>query len=215
MEEFTKLIKRLTEIVQNNKTLDGNSFDLVDLARLSKEQILKIKAETVNIQLIQIDFFWDLTEEIYKVLMLNTINEDLCEFFKKLQREANVAHLKFVYKFSPWNSFTVSLKDQIQRKEFVLNNSNGEEQIQKLLNLLDIKDRTWIQDLYDFDYSFNFQSQIEWLFQDLAMGCWQEAKKVTRYTGFGFISESSEGSHIMSMDNGDELTISIEEYLSK
>lgn len=216
MEQFTELLKKLTKIIRDDNTLTGSSFDIIELAGLSKDQVQQIRTEVKDIELIHIDAFWDLTEQIYKVLMLKTIKPHLLMFFKNKQETTSEMFLEIEYEFLPWHSFLVSVKNQTKKKKFELRTKHSEIQIQTLLDLFQIKDSEWLNDLYDFDYSFNFQSEIESLFREIAFSCWCQAKETTKVKTIGFISEFRGGSYLYNLDtknNLDEMKVTIPQYL--
>lgn len=201
MVTFLKFIKTLTQHLQSNKTLDPYSFDLIQLASISKKDLSLLKKETKNLQLINCHEFWELTEEIYKHLMLPTIGEKLQAYFIQLQKEAT-DDLKIQYQFHPW-------------KEFQLTSSNGtavthelqtkyaENQIQSFLDALGVQDSNWKDDLYDFDYKFNFESEVERLFRDIAFECWEQAKSITQSEIQATLKEVNGGSQVYDLGTGE------------
>lgn len=224
MEQFTSILKQLTERIQLDNTLDGNTFDLCSLVEIDENQIAEIQKETKGIEMSTIDEFWDLTEEIYKNLILETITPDLFAYFKKVQQTSTQKYLKIIYTFSPWETFELRSKNGENTNELInmtsisMKSDHAEDQIQSLLNFLRIDDPTWYHGLYDFDYSFNFQSHVESLFHDLAFSCWKNAKKETGSAVYGFIAESNGGSYTFSLDTGanlHELNMSMEEYVDR
>lgn len=224
MEQFINLLRQLTKIIQEDKTLDGTSFDLLSLVAIDPGKISQIKNEIAELEISTIDEFWDLTEEIYKNLMLKTISQDLYEYFKKVQSTSDQKWTKQVYTFYPWDRFELkseSVDAKVTSNYQTMVNmklEHAENQITSFLDFFQISDATWYHGLYDFDYSFNFQSQIEALFHELSYSCWKEAKKETGTTLFGFIAESNGGSYTFSLDTGQnlhEFNMSIEEYLNK
>ncbi len=224
MEQFINLLEQLTKIIQEDKTLDGTSFNLLSLVAIDPDKISQIKNETAGQEVSTIDEFWDLTEEIYKNLMLKTIAPNLQQYFNKVQLTSDQEWLKFGYTFSPWDRFEIRSEGIVNKPEsdyhimIHMELAHAENQIASFLDFLQIEDPTWYHGLYDFDYSFNFQSQVELLFHDLAFSCWQETKKETGATISGFIAESNGGSYTFSLDTGHnlhELNLSITEYLAQ
>lgn len=221
MQQFISLLKKLTKVIQEDKTLDANSFDLLSLVAIDSDSILQLREETSGQKVSNIDEFWDLTEEIYKNLMLKTIIPGLQEYCKEIQYNTDQKWLKIVYTFSPWDKFLVRIDNdrdlQVQQRVISIEPAYAENQIASFLDFFQIDDANWYDDLYDFDYAFNFQSQIESLFHDLVCSCWQEVKTKTGATIIGFIEESNGGSYIFNLDTGEslhELGMSMEEYIS-
>ncbi|MEQ6124193.1 hypothetical protein AAON49_08345 [Pseudotenacibaculum sp. MALMAid0570] len=198
MKLFIASLEKLTKIIRENTHIDPFSFNLINLLNESKEEVTQIQKETKGIQLVEIDEFWDLTEEIYKKLMLRTIETDLSTFFKQLQKNPPSSHIEMRYQLFPWQLFSLTF-DHI-KKEFPLNAEYAESQIQQLLDLFQIKDSNWINDLYDFDYKFNFQSQIEQLFRELLFSCWKEIKTKTNSKITASIQEINGGSYVYDLD---------------
>lgn len=224
MKQFIYVLKQLTIHVQEDRTLNGNTFDLLSLIEIDEDAVARIRSEIKGKEVSSVDEFWDLTEAIYLNLMLKTIVPDLKEYFKKVQYAFAQPWLKIVYTFSPWDTFNLRLENETLQQEIgnpvsiSMQQEHSENQIKRLLSFFHVEDNNWYQDLYDFDYAFNFQSKIESLFHDLAFSCWSAAKEETKSTHSGFIAEANGGSYVFSLDNEDnlhELNMSIEEYVNR
>jgi hypothetical protein len=174
MTAFLNSIQTLTQQIRKDQSLDPFSFDLIQLANVSDKERSLIQEEVKDIKLIHVDEFWEFTEEIYKRLMLKTISQDLYDFFMKLQTSLNES-LEITYEFKSWKTFVLKSSNG-QETQLTLQTLYAEHQIQNLLNHLGIQDPTWINDLYDFDYKFNFESEVESLFRNLAFDCWEKVK---------------------------------------
>lgn len=198
MQNFPKYLKNLPQIIQEDNSLDPFSFELISLANLSNDDLSKTKEEVKDIELIHCDEFWELTEEIYKRLMLPTISQELQEFFTQLQ-ETSSKPLQLSYQFFPWQEFKLTTANY-DSKVFKLRTKYAEQQIQTFLDHLEIKDQNWINDLYDFDYKFNFESEVESLFRELAFDAWKVAKENTQGNTKATLTEANGGSHIYDLD---------------
>ncbi len=200
MEIFLKSIKTLTKYIQSTKTLDPFAFELIQQANISKVELSQIKNQVLNIELIHCHEFWELTEEIYKRLMLPTIAKELQAYFVKLQKEAKIS-FEIQYQFHPWNEFqlTTSNSTSVTLK---LQTAYAENQIQSFLDYLEIKDANWKEDLYDFDYKFNFESEVEELFRTIAFDCWRKAKSITQSEIHAMIKEANGGSYVYDLGTG-------------
>ena len=198
METFLKSLSSLTQLIRENNSLDPFSFDLISLANLSEEDLYTIKEEIKDIELIHINEFWDLTEIIYKNLMLKTISKDLTDYFLKIQsREQKTIEVS--YQFVPWKAFVVSSSDSDQTT-ISLQTDYAEIQIQQFLDYLEINDNSWKEDLYDFDYEFNFESELESIFRGIAFECWKETAQQTKNQLKATLQESNGGSHIYDLN---------------
>lgn len=220
METFLKSIKKLTQHLQSNKALDPFAFDLILLADVSSEEHSQIKKEVKNIQLIHCHEFWELTEEIYKQLMLKTtfsanikFLKDVIKqcFFENLNDSENKpkVDLEITFSLRQWKAFKLKSyyrnpKNELQEGPQTIvqvNTRYAELQIQKLLDLFDIKDTTWRDFLYDFDYAYNFETEIETLYRKLMFFSWKASvQKAWRY--HGVIKEANGGSHVYDLNTG-------------
>jgi hypothetical protein len=198
MTRFLNSIQTLTQHIQENNSLDSFSFDLIQLANLSDKERSQIQQEVKDIELIHVHEFWELTEEIYKRLMLPTITQELQDYFSQLQKLSN-KFVEITYEFQPWKEFVLR-SSHSQETKLILKTSYAESQIQKLLNYLGIQDKTWLNDLYDFDYKVNFESEVEALFRDLAFDCWERAKSETQSQLKASIKEVNGGSFTYDLD---------------
>lgn len=205
MKNFVQILQQLTQTIQNREDLAPFAFNLVSLVKITDKERSQLKLEAQDIELIHVDAFWELTEVIYKKLMLPTIATDLQDYFFQLQQ---VSHkkLKITYEFILWEKFrliTTSLeKEALLTRIVKLETTYAEEQLEKFLNHIGINDTSWKSELYDFDYAFNFESTIETLFRDLAFVCWQKSKEQTKTKTIGCISEVKGGSYTYNLDNG-------------
>ena len=204
MELFVKSIEKLTKKIQEDNNLDSLSFDLIQLLNLTENEIQQIQKEVSGIELVHLDEFWDLTENIYKILMLKTIKPKLSDFFKNLQETYPSSHIEIEYYFSHWDSFLLSMKNSSFKKETPLETKHAENEIQKLLDLFQIKDHSWLDELYNFDYKFNFKSEIEERFHQIAFSCWQTTKTETNSNSTGSIIEINGGSYLYDLDTGNK-----------
>ena len=206
MELFDKSIEKLTKKIQEDNNLDSLSFDLTQLLNLTPNEIQQIQKEISGIELVHLDEFWDLTENIYKILMLKTIKPDLSKFFKNLQETYPTPHIEIEYYFSDWTLFSLSIKNSSLKKEISLITKYAENEILKLLDLFQIKDPSWLDELYNFDYKFNFKSEIEERFHQIAFSCWQETKAETSSNSTGSIIEINGGSYLYDLDTGNNIS---------
>ena len=206
MELFVKSIEKLTKKIQEDNNLDPLSFDLIQLLNLAPNEIQQIQKEISGIGLVHLDEFWDLTENIYKILMLKTIKPDLSKFFKNLQETYPTSRIEIEYYFSHWDSFSLSVKNSSLKKEIPLETKHAENEIQKLIDLLQMKDSNWLDELYNFDYKFNFKSEIEERFHQIAFSCWQEIKAETNSNSTGSIIEINGGSYLYDLDTGNDIS---------
>ena len=193
MRTFIKSLETLTQQIQENNSLDPLSFDLIQLANLSDDDLSKIKSEVKGIELIHMHEFWELTEEIYKRLMLKTIAQELQNYFEELQKTTEKS-LEISYQFHPWKVFILN-SSKSQETKLRLQTAYAEKQIQNLLSHLGIHDKTWINDLYDFDYKFNFESEVESRFRGIAFDCWKSSKSKTQSQLKACIKEENRRSH--------------------
>lgn len=202
MELFIKSLEKLTKKIQEDSNLGAFSFDLVDLLNATQQEVVQIHKEVKGIEIIAVDEFWDLTEEIYKRLMLKTIEKGVTNFFIKVHESNFSNSIVISYKFTLWDKFTLAVENTGLSDELLIDFEYGENQIEKLLDHLQVNDPRWYQGLYDFDYSFNFESTVESLFRELAFNCWQKIKpEYNRHTRT-FIREYNGGSHTYDLDTG-------------
>lgn len=206
MELFVKSIEKLTKKIQEDNNLALLSFDLIQLLNLTPNEIQQIQKEISGIGLVHLDEFWDLTENIYKILMLKTIIPDLSKFFKNLQKTYPTSHIEIEYYFSDWTLFSLSMKNSSLKKEIPLITKYAENEIQKLIDLFQIKDSNWLDELYNFDYKFNFKSEIEERFHQIAFSCWRTVKAETDSNITGSIIEMNGGSYLYDLDTGNNIS---------
>jgi len=198
MNDFLKSLKILTTRVQENNSLNPFSFDLISLSNLPEDKLTKIKKEVLGIELVHCDEFWELTEHIYKQLILPTISKELQEYFVALQTSTSEV-LQVSYQLIPWKEFQLITSNSNPRT-FTLQTEHAEKQIQLFLDYFNIKDSNWMEDLYDFDYKFNFESEVESLFRELAFDAWKVAKENTQSNTKATLTEANGGSHIYDLD---------------
>lgn len=216
MKLFVHSLQKLTKIIQNDPSLYEQTQSFVDLLTLSNTELEQIRKEVTSVELVDCDDFWDFTEEVYKSLMLKTIQLSLLQYFKTLEKDTSFL---IEYTFVPWHRFKLTAKtvDQAEEKYIAVLQMKAkdiETQLQKLLDHFQIKDTKWLEDLYDFDYHFNFESEVETCFRELAFSCWKQAKA----DALGFISEANGGSYTYDLSSGknlDEMNLSIQEYLDQ
>jgi len=198
---FIKSINNLTQLIQQGLSLDPFSFELISLADISEDKLVIIKKEAEGIELIHCDVFWELTEEIYKGLMLPTISQELQQHLESLQTTSEDS-VEILYELKPWTEFHLSTSDS-DSTVISMQTEYAEDQIQSLLDFLNIKDTTWKDDLYDFDYKFNFESEVEALFRNIAFECWSKAKSITQSEIHATIKEANGGSHLYDLGTGE------------
>lgn len=220
MKNFVYILEQLTQTIQQDDSFDVYAFDLISLLNLTDAELTEIRAAVQEVELIHVDEFWELTEAIYKHLMLPTITPDLQKYFTELQQSSHKV-VQVLYQLHPWKTFQLQAtnleKETILTSKLTLNTIYAEMQIQRFLDHLHIEDKSWKNELYDFDYAFNFESTVETLFRTLAFTSWQKAKGLTNAQTSGFIVERQGGSHTYDLDNGiniDELELSIEAYIA-
>ncbi|MEE4247458.1 MAG: hypothetical protein V2I33_18775 [Kangiellaceae bacterium] len=198
MQVFLNSIQTLIKHIQENNSLDSFSFDLITLVNVSKDNLSKIQQEVKDMELIHVHEFWELTEEVYKRLMLRTIAQELQDYFSQLQKLSN-KFVEITYEFQPWKEFVLR-SSHSQETKLTLKTSYAENQIQNLLIHLGVQDQTWLNDLYDFDYKFNFESEVEALFRGLAFDCWRKAKSATQCQLNASLKEIDGGSFTYDLD---------------
>lgn len=201
MSQFINLLKDLSSKIRDHNHLDPFSFDLIVISELTADKVLELHTETKDIELIQCHEFWELTEDIYKHLMLKTVTNELKVYFEQIQ-DSEPKSIQFMYEFKPW-------------KEFIISDSNGteihldlkteyaEDQIQRFLDQLRISDNNWVSDLYDFDYKFNFESEVEAIFRDLVFTLWKQLKSKNPTKIAATIQEKNGGSFTYNLDSGE------------
>lgn len=200
MKTFLKYINLLTQKAKE-ENLDPFTFNLAKLIEPSENELKQIHKETKGIEMVAIDLFWELTEEVYKKLMLRTIEKDLEEFFIQVQ-SLDKQDLFIEYSFSPWDKFRINVRNTSLEQDFELKLEYAEDQIKKLLEYLDIDDPHWYQDLYDFDYKFNFETEVETLFREIVFEAWKKAMITTSHVDSGSIQEINGGSYIYDLNTG-------------
>lgn len=216
MKQFVLSIQKLSKIIQDDQSLVEQTYDFVDLLQLSESELEQIRKEVVDIKLIDSNDFWDLTEEVYKSLILKTIQLDLLRYFKKLQENQTFI---IRYNLHPWHKFSLTAEniENPEKKHSVvleMKTSYAEKQLQTLLDHFQIKGGSWKDDLYDFDYHFNFESVVETLFRELVFECWKEVKPNT----ISFITEINGGSYTYDLSNGenlDKMNLTVQEYIDQ
>ncbi len=204
MKQFIKSLQELTKVIQRNEQLDPSNFDLIKLANLSDEALFQIRSEVEDIELIHCHEFSDLTEEIYKRFMIPTVSKELKAFLKKINSN-EMKPVSLIYEFHPWKEFLLETSDSSSRN-LILNTAYAEEQIQEFLNHLQIADKSWIEELYDFDYKFNFETEVETVFRELVLECWQEVMQDKTDKVSGTIQEMNGGSHVYDLNTGNKLS---------
>jgi hypothetical protein len=132
--------------------------------------------------------------------MLPTVKEELQAYFVKLQKEFKEP-LVIQYDFHPWKKFVLSTNNS-NPMTLQLHTKYAENQIQSFLDHVEIKDATWKENLYDFDYKFNFESEVESIFRDIAFECWNKARSVTQNRIRATLKEANGGSHMYDLGTG-------------
>lgn len=201
MKQFINSLKHVIKIIQENSDIEENSFDLIALSNLQDIELQQIREEVANIKLVDVDEFWDLTELIYKKLTLKTILPELCSYFKSTLITRTQKPIEITYQFNHWFHFILKANNSTN-VHLYMKKDHAEKQLQNLLDYLQIKDLDWKNHLYDFDYAFNFESEIEALFRELSFLCWEKAKKETNTNIKGYIQEYNGGSHMYDLDDG-------------
>lgn len=204
MKQFIKSLQELTKVIQRNEDIDPSNFDLIKLANLSDEALFQIRSEVEDIEFIHCHEFWDLTEEIYKRFMIPTVSKELKTFLEQLNSN-EMKPVSLIYEFHPWKEFLLETSDPSSRN-LILNTAYAEEQIQEFLTHLQIADKSWIEELYDFDYKFNFETEVETVFRELVFECWQEVMQDKTDKVSGTIQEMNVGSHVFDLNTGNQLS---------
>jgi hypothetical protein len=132
--------------------------------------------------------------------MLPTVKEELQAYFVKLQKEFKEP-LVIQYDFHPWKKFVLTHNNS-NPMTLQLHTEYAENQIQSFLDRLEIKDATWKENLYDFDYKFNFESEVETIFRHIAFECWNKARSATQSKIHATLKEANGGSHMYDLDTG-------------
>lgn len=201
MSQFISLLKDLSSKIRDHRHLDPFSFDLIAISKLDSDKVLELHSETKDIQLIHCHEFWELTEDIYKHLMLKTVSKELYEYFKQVRR-SELNSIEFIYEFKPWKEFIISDSNGTEI-QLDLKTEYAEDQIQRFLDQLRISDKNWISDLYDFDYKFNFESEVEAIFRDLVFTLWKQLKSKNPTKIAATIQEKNGGSFTYNLDSGE------------
>lgn len=102
--------------------------------------------------------------------MLKTITKELEDYFVELQNLVKKS-VEITYQLIPWKESLLKSSHE-QEVNLILQTNYAENQIQNLLNHLGIQDNTWHDDLYNFDYKFNFESEVEALFREILFTTW-------------------------------------------
>lgn len=240
MQLFKRVLQRLSQRILNDSELNVYSFDLLKLLALTDAELTQIKRELKGVELIHVDEFWELTEIIYKILGLKTIKPHLAAFFHEAistgfidaylaSNEASLKVLHFDYTFHLHDCFSITSTPEVAfygeekttsfktlKKDIYLELEYAESQIKKLVSHFSIEDTNWFEALYDFDYKFNFESEIESLFRELAFSSWRLAASKTLFVVHAFLKERNGGSYTYDLDTGESLEekqLTIEEYL--
>ena len=221
MNQLKKSLSQLRKVISESPRLNENSINLLSLLEIKDRELQEIREKEKNTDLIHIDEFWNLTEVLYTKFILKTIKEDLFNFFKKILLDHTSKVLEVNFQFFPWNQFSLFVNDlhdnySIDKADFYTNPNHIENQLQNLIDYFNIKDSNWKDHLYDFDYSFNFQTEVEKIFLTIAFSCWQKAKKETGSNVVGLIRELNGGSYIYDLDtetNLNEMNLTVLQYI--